>query len=126
MGRDDGGEDDLEALLLAARRALFVHPVAAQSLFRWFVTEGRRYAGTAEGARWQQQLRGSELVHRSRVLWDTLTLDTLDDDPDTVVPSGLLEMFFALARQGSVEERFGAVMAGWFSEEPDEPSSSGR
>lgn len=79
---------------LGELHALIVrHPVAAQALFRAFVAEGRAFAGTAEGARWMEQLRRSDLVRQGRVVWDTVSLNALDDREENVFPSAILDAF---------------------------------
>jgi hypothetical protein len=79
--------------LRALRRALFEHPIAAQSAFAALVREGRRYAETPEGAAWKQRLAGSDLVARGRVVWEVLTQSAFTEDADTTLPSVLLDAF---------------------------------
>jgi hypothetical protein len=93
-------DDELSAVLREAQLLLIQHPVAAQALFRAFVTEGRAFAETAEGRRWREDLAGSELIRRGRVVWEVGTLNLLADDPDTVLPSKLLD---AIVQTAGVE-----------------------
>lgn len=94
MSTADGrGEDELEALLTEIQLAIVAHPIAAQALFRALVAEGRAFATTPEGQRWAALLTDSPLVQRGRMVWDVTTLRMLDDDPETVVPSTLVDAF---------------------------------
>jgi hypothetical protein len=86
-------EDELASTLRSMQRLLVQHPVAAQSLFRALVVEGRRFATTAAGARWSERLRGSSLIFRGRALWEVATLNVLEDDEQAVLPSRLLDAF---------------------------------
>jgi hypothetical protein len=96
-------EEDVEEVLLALQRAILLYPAAAQGLFYALVQEGRRFARTPEGAVLQQSLCSSELVIRSRVLWDSLTVRALEDDPDTVVPTAVLEAITKAASDRGME-----------------------
>lgn len=89
----DESPEPLAEALQALRRALFEHPLAAQSAFGALVREGRRYAETAEGAEWKARLAGSELVARGRVVWEVLTQSAFTEEEDTALPSVLLDAF---------------------------------
>lgn len=84
------------------------HPVAMQALFRSFVAEGRRFAGTEEGSRWAERLARSDLVRQGRVAWDGLTLNAFDDRDDTVLPTAILDAF----TKAMATEDLHAVLAG--------------
>ena len=96
-------EDDLSALLRWGQLLLIQYPVAAQALFHSFVAEGRAFAETAEGRRWQEELAGSELIRRGRVVWEVGTLNLLEEDPDAVVPSKLLDAIVQAAGVDALE-----------------------
>lgn len=96
-------EDLLGAQLRRVQQAILTHPVAAQALFRGFVEEGRSFARTPEGARWLARLDGSELMTRSRVLWDAMTVRALEDNADTVLPTAVLEAFVKAAADAGME-----------------------
>lgn len=100
---EPGPHDDLDALLLALQRAVITHPVAAQALFQALMAEGRRYARTPEGAAWARRLERSELVERTRIVWDVITLRVLEDDPDVVLPSALLDVLVQVAGRNDLE-----------------------
>lgn len=85
----DGG--DLVHLLRRVQLAILAHPVAAQAAFAALMAEGRRFAATPEGAEWMAALAGSELAREGRRLWDALSMNLLEDDPATIVPSAYLE-----------------------------------
>lgn len=96
-------DDPLGAALQRLQRAILLHPVAAQALFVTFVAEGRAFARTDEGRQWLSRLDGSALMTRSRVLWDALTVRALEDDPDTVLPTAVLEVFVKAASEAGME-----------------------
>lgn len=91
--------DEVGDLLARLQRAILSHPVAAQALFQALVAEGRAWASTPEGALRREQLSRSELVVRSRVLWDALTVRAMEDDADTVLPSAVLEAMVKAASE---------------------------
>lgn len=75
---EDSGEQPVVDLLLSARRAVLGSPAAARGLHDLLVTEGRRYAATAEGARLRDSLASSVAVDDLRRIWETLSLNVLD------------------------------------------------
>jgi len=84
-------EDSLETVLRQASLLVLKHPIAAQAIFSAFVAEGRRFAATPEGRRWKRALADSELVRRGRALWERSVLSMLQDTPDTVIPTSILD-----------------------------------
>lgn len=96
-------EDPLASTLRRLQQAILLHPVAAQAIFAAFIREGRAYARTEAGQTWLARLAGSELVVRARVLWDAMTVRGLEDDPDTVLPSAILEAFVKAAADADME-----------------------
>lgn len=91
-------EDVLAEILERARRAVLAHPAAAQALFDAFVAEGRRFAGTPEGRRWREDLAGTELIRRARLLCEACALSAFGDQASS--PADLLE---ALAIAADIE-----------------------
>ena len=93
----DLGDPEAETLdtLRAAQGWIVAHPVAAQSLFAAFVAEGRRYAGTPEGAALRERVARSDLARRGRVLWEVGTLNVLEETPEGPLPGRVVE---AMAR----------------------------
>ncbi len=94
---------DVLRLLDQAQGVLLRHPVAAQAGFAALVAEGRRFAGTPEGARWAAVLAGSELMQRARWVWETTSLNLLEEDPDTLVPSTYLEALLRASETPDLE-----------------------
>ena len=84
-------EDELSGVLRKCQLLLLKYPVAAQAVFRAFVAEGRAFGKTAEGRRWRQELSSSDLIRRGRVVWEVGTLNLLEENADTVLPSKLLD-----------------------------------
>ena len=91
--------DELSALLLELRWLIVKHPIAARAAFRSLVAEGRRFAATADGARWRRRLEASPLIRRGRVVWEAATLNMLDEDASRALPTQLIDAFcHAVAR----------------------------
>src|SRR5262245_52464143 len=86
-------EDRTVELLGTLHELVLRHPAAAQAIFRAFVAEGRAFAKTDEGRRWAEHLSRTDLVRQGRVAWDAVTLNALDDQPATVLPTAILDAF---------------------------------
>jgi hypothetical protein len=103
-----------------AQRLLLEHPAAAQAIFRAFVAEGRGFAQTAEGRRWRDELEGSPLIRRGRVVWEVGTLNVLEENSDTVLPSKLLEAIVQAAGVDALEPFLSRLFeAPWEGEHDD-------
>lgn len=98
-----------EQLVELIQRAVFTQPVAAQSLYRALLAEGRAYAQSEEGAELAGRLAASELVQRLRVVWDVASLRTLEDNPDTVIPTAVIDTMMRLAYSRMMERELSAV-----------------
>ncbi|WP_437932972.1 hypothetical protein [Sorangium sp. So ce341] len=96
-------EDELAVVLQTAQQLLLRYPAAAQALFRAFAAEGRAFSQTPEGRRWREELSGSELIRRGRVVWEVGTLNLLEEDADTVLPSKLLDAIVHTAGVDALE-----------------------
>jgi hypothetical protein len=96
-------QDDLASWLREAQILMVQYPAAAQALFRAFVAEGRRFAKTTEGRRWRDELASSELIRRGRVVWEVGTLNLLEEDGETVLPSKLLDAVVQAAGVAELE-----------------------
>jgi plasmid stabilization system protein ParE len=105
-------EDELTRALREAQWLLLEHPVAAQALFRAFVAEGRAFGETAEGRRLREELRGSELIRRGRVVWEVSTLNLLEEDEETVLPSKLLDAIVFAASTRELEPMLSRLFEG--------------
>jgi hypothetical protein len=93
-------DEELARVLRAAQRAILAHPIAAQGLFSALVAEGRRFAETEEGARWRERLAASEWFDRARIVWETLSLTSLDENAHDVLPSNYID---ALVKAATIE-----------------------
>lgn len=92
------------------QRMVLRHPVAAQAAFRWLVAEGRRFAGTAEGAAWQRRLTDAAFVDRARLVWESASFGMFDPSADEPVPEAVVEVLIALAARGDLE----SFLSRWF------------
>jgi hypothetical protein len=91
------------ALLQLVQRAVFEHPIAAQAAFAALVAEGRAFAKTAEGAAWQERLLGSALLEKAEALWEGVTLNVLEENADTLVPSRILDVLVKLLHEHALD-----------------------
>ena len=104
--------DAATGLLLEARRAMWRHPGAAQSIFQALVAEGRRFAETEEGAAIAERLAGSETIDSVRVVWDLVTSRALEDDPRAILPSVVVEAFVKSATDRTLEDIIAVLSSG--------------
>lgn len=100
---------DILELLNDAQMALLKYPTAAQAAFAALVREGRRYAETEAGKRWLKVLGASDLMRRARWVWETTSLNMLEEDAETIVPSTYLEALLRAADALSMEDLLGKV-----------------
>lgn len=104
-------EDELAELLRQFQRLIVRYPFAAQALYSGLVAEGRRYVSTPEGQEWARRLAGSDLLRRGRAVWDVTTLNVLEEDPNAIVPSKLLEAFVQMSSKASLEQTLQSLFA---------------
>jgi hypothetical protein len=97
-------EEVLLGLLRRLQLLLLKHPIVVQEAFSALVAEGRRFAGTPEGAAWRSALASSPLLQQCRRLWDALSLNIPEEDPATVVPSAYIEALFRATASSQLEE----------------------
>lgn len=93
----DQSESILE-LLRELQRAVLVHPEAARATFSALVEEGRAFAQTEQGRRWQERVLGSELLERALIVWQNATLWLGEQDHDGATPSAVIDALAAAAR----------------------------
>jgi hypothetical protein len=105
-------EDDPADALRALQEAILLHPAAAQALFFALVQEGRRYAETDEGSALRERLRRSELIANARSMFDAVTVRALEDNPDTVIPSAILEALVKAASDAGRERLLESLFVG--------------
>src|SRR5262249_48128834 len=87
-------------LLRDLQHVLLKHPVACQAAFTALLEEGRQFANTHEGRKWQQKLVQSSLLQRARLVFDLSTLGLLEEGPASQVPSSYLDALFMVASSG--------------------------
>jgi hypothetical protein len=103
-------------VLARAHRALLKHPLASQAAITALVAEGRRFAETRAGRRWCARLVGTDLVRRGQELWEGSGLGLFEDDPETVLPSALVDSLLGRIAAGDV---MGVIKTLW-GEIPEE------
>ena len=101
---------DPVAVLRRLQGVLLAHPIAAQAAFSALLAEGRRFATTPAGRRWQEQLVRSPLLRRVRAPFDAATLWMLDEGTPDVLPSGYVDALCAIARSEDVEGAVGRLL----------------
>jgi hypothetical protein len=84
-------DDELSRALYDVQRLVLKHPIAAQAAFRALVAEGRQFAQTEEGVAWKRRLVGSELIRRSRPVWEVATQNMLEESAPRMLPSQYVE-----------------------------------
>jgi hypothetical protein len=86
--------DQLEQLLRRVERLIARDPVVARSLIGALVAEGRRFAATPDGRRWQASLARSPLVRQGRLVWQAAGLNRLTAtfDRPALLPSDWLRL----------------------------------
>lgn len=97
-------DEEVLSLLDEAQLALIKHPIAAQSAFAALVAEGRRFANTEEGKPWLDALSTSSFIRRARSVWETTSLNMLEEDGATVVPSTYLEALLRAAEAPDMDQ----------------------
>jgi hypothetical protein len=97
-------EPDFVRILQEAQFLLLKYPAAAQAGFQALVEEGRRFAETEEGRRWQRRLAGSELVRRGHMLWEGSAADMLEADPTSILPTALLDAIAAAVSRSDLSD----------------------
>jgi hypothetical protein len=84
--------DNLISVLRFIQRLLVRNPQAVGAIVQAVVTEGYRFAESAEGQRWKGLLTTSELMQRGRLIWDSYGFGSLMDTTPARVPSDWLEL----------------------------------
>lgn len=114
-------EDRLTHVLERASRLVLQHPAAAQSLLYAFIAEGRRFAETPEGRRWMDALAASEFVRRGRAFWDATHLKLIEDDPETLHPTAILDAIVQVLGRPDVQDLLMRLQLREFNGAPDRP-----
>lgn len=83
--------DAVRRLLQAISRVVLQHPAVAQELFQLLVAEGRAFVATEEGQALRRALADSDLVRHGRALWESSSLNILEDAPGVVLPSAMVD-----------------------------------
>jgi hypothetical protein len=102
-------EGEILGLLDGAQMAMIKHPTATQAAFAALVREGRRFAETAEGKGWLDVLSASSFMRQARWVWETTSLNMLEEDAGTIVPSTYLEALLRAAEVPDLEQLLGRV-----------------
>jgi hypothetical protein len=121
---DDPADEEIAALLRQLQRLIVRYPFAAQPLYSALLSEGRQFAATAEGQVWQARLAQSAMMQKARVVWDVTTLNVLEDDPNAIVPSKLLEAFVSASTKPDFERRLATLLHDLFSADGVERSAN--
>ncbi|HEY7371847.1 MAG TPA: hypothetical protein VIF57_06680 [Polyangia bacterium] len=112
-------DDVIVALLRKLQLIVLEHPEASRAAFSALVAEGRRFAQTESGARWRARLRGSALLNRAGLVWQTATMNLLDSD-GTALPSSFIDAI-TMAASGPDRDALLARLFGASTGEAEEP-----
>lgn len=102
-------DEALRDLLLGLHRMMLEHPIATRSLHASLAAEGRRFAGTEEGAAMRDALRGSRVVRRGALLWATITSGLLDDREPSALPSAYFDALVEASERADLETFLGSL-----------------
>jgi hypothetical protein len=102
-------DDELSYVLNAVQGAIERHPMAVQAAFAALSREGRRFAGTDEGAEWMSRLQGSELMSRLRVIWDSLSVTAFTEETSEALPSFFLDGIVRASSEPGLETKLSRV-----------------
>ncbi len=111
---------ELNAALRRLQRLIWRYPFAAQALYSSLLNEGRQYRQTEEGKQWEERLRRSDVLRRARAVWDVTTLNMLEDDPEAIIPSKLLEAFVQASSKKSVESQLRSLFEEFLGSDDEE------
>lgn len=113
-------DGDPVTVLRRLQGVFLAHPIAAQAAFAALVAEGRRFATTAAGRRWQDRLARSPLLRRARAPWDAATLWMLAEDPPDVLPSAYVDALCSVAQSRDLEPLIDRLLRGLLDEADDD------
>jgi hypothetical protein len=102
-------EDEIIALLDGMQMMMLKYPVVSQAAFSALVREGRRFAETEVGKQWFERLKSSPLMRKLRWVWETTSLNMLEEDAEIIVPSTYLEALLRAAGTPDMEALLGRV-----------------
>ena len=97
----DALDAQVVSLLRRAEAMLLEHPVAARALFRSLVAEGRAFARTAEGARYEAALRRSKALSRQWRILEMLGASLYTEESPSALPTAYID---ALSRAAAVRD----------------------
>jgi hypothetical protein len=95
--------DELSRLLFELRWLVLKHPIAAQSVVRALLAEGREFGATEAGRAWRARLEHSELARRGASIFEVGTLGMLDGGCEPL-PTQLIDAFARAASRRDLEE----------------------
>lgn len=121
-GEDEGGSGaprggshlDAEVVRLLRRIELLLlkYPVAAQAAYSALVAEGRAFALTEEGARYDAALRASRAFERHWLILEKLTARLMIESEHAVLPTSYLDAVVQGARVGDLRLLMGRLFGG--------------
>jgi hypothetical protein len=90
-------EESILVLLRELQHGVLAHSEAARALFAALVREGRLFAQTGEGQRWQERIQRSALLERALLVWQAASA-WMTEDTGAATPSALVDALAAAAR----------------------------
>lgn len=110
----DGAGLDAEVIRSLRRIELLLlkYPVAAQAAYSALVAEGRAFAATAEGARYDAALRSSRAFERHWWILEKVTARLLIQSEHAVLPTGYIDAVVQGARVADLRLLMGRLFGG--------------
>lgn len=99
--------EEREAAVLEALRAgqhlMMRYPVASRRAIESFCEEGKRFAQTEEGRALKEKLGRSSAMRKARTVWETTTLNLMEEREEALLPSMMLEALFLAGSMKNLE-----------------------
>ncbi len=96
-----------EAAVLEALRAgqhlMMRYPVASRRAIEAFCEEGKRFSQTEEGRALKEKLGRSGAMRKARTVWETTTLNLMEEREEALLPSMMLEALFLAGSMQNLE-----------------------
>lgn len=111
---DSSAAVDIEVVKVLKRLELLLltYPAAAQAAFSALVAEGQAFALTAEGARYDRELRASRALAKPWLILEKLSSRLLIEHKGLVLPSGYVDALLQGAKLNDLGPLMGRLFGG--------------
>ncbi len=118
---DSGREAAVLEALRAAQHLMMRYPVASRRAIASFCAEGRRFAQTEEGAALKEKLGRASAMRKARTVWETTTLNLMEEREEALLPSMMLEALFLAGSMQNLEPFLMQLFESSVQEQPEPP-----